>query len=1634
MKILKKVCVVFVISMLLIPYIFDISVSMANTTSEVIVENEKSTNLDEVSFDVYFKENTNKVYSSENSIKNGGKLYISVSLKDSGWISDGKVEFKNANFKISENEENKNQFVKNVENNVVYLNNISYGQDVEIELQVNFEKNSTISEEYINKETEVAFSANYMIDDNEAEAVNGSKKITNIWKEAVAVGTNLEITKTFSLNSGFLIESTLNTIINDDILPRKNESIEITAPSIDNIFPDSVYVVLNGEKIQEENVSYDKETGKIIIENQTEKIEDKLEWLSPNNEYRIVYRYLNNIDYIGKDINITGNINTELLSGEKIQNNINNNFILEEKGRVINVSSNVTESIYKGYLYANSKFDTNYNENTKIEISNIEELDSIEINFERASFSNDLTNQTVNNVVYYTSSKINKEQLLNIIGEEGFLDVYDENNESITRVTKDTQEDENGDIILNYINPQNNIRMVLSKPISEGNLEIKNEKIIKGNTGFTREQLRTITKIKNIVSVQGISVERVENTVNILETEYQVNTQISNNELSTIEQNKNIDIIGVLRTDSNKYNLYENPSIQIIFPVEVTDVNVNSINLLYGEELKIIDAHKERNEAGNIVVVINLEGKQTDYQINEITQGANIVVNCDITLDEKATNKDEKINYIVSQGEDVIQSEIGIVYKAPKEVTSVDKVVGYAQDEETKTVMGKGATVKLGVNEEEKVVTFENSIMNYNETAIENVSILGKMPLRDVNEAAENDNSSYARNVEDTQEIGLTLEQPLQINNTNAQIYYSTNENATKDLAETNNAWTENPDGAKSYLVVLPNGMQTKEILDISFQAEVPENLNYNKTSQYDYDVYYTLNGEEKSYSIEPVVFTTGEGPDVEVDLSSSQSESIYQEQMIDFTAKVTNTGDEVAENIILTANIPEGANYVVFSQTNSMTDLEEKTDRQISWNIESLEPGKTYEQKYTVIAKKNEDIQNLTFNTIATVEGFEKIFESNQLNFEVKEAAISVRKESSAVEESYIYNGVGIEYGIIVKNITDQPINNITIEDVIPEGLDFQNSYYIDEAYNEELEQTYEIRVENPNGYDEATRKVTWNIDTLEPNEEERVIVATLINSEEETQSYINTAYAITEDGNRIPSNSTANTKVTPKVSIEKSSSVENMYIKENQEFEYYIKVKNEGKTSANIILTDTFADGIITKELIYDINGANEQTQELYNNRIASVTTTIPVGGTLNVVIKVQADILEDGEQEREIVNFAEVEGTAIEKQKSNEVIHIIEYDPSLHPEEPDEPDEPDETDTPHNPYNPYDPDNPQDPGDDEQKYRLSGIAWLDKNENGIREENEARISQIFVQLLNAETNQFMQDEQGGILTVVTDVNGNYTFENLPSGKYIVIFVYDTLNYKTTIYHEEGVSALVNSDAIDKKVTYQSAEQIRGVTDIITIEDVSISNIDIGLVERAKFDLSLTKDINQITVTIGKSSSIYRGNAGVINKIEVDGKKLNQTTIQIDYVIKVRNEGDIAGYAKEVWDYMPEQLTFNAQLNSNWREQEGKLISTELENTLIQPGEEKEIHLILTKNMQEDDVGTMVNTAEIGSDYNERGASDVNSTAGNNNNEENDLGIATLIIGIKTGRTILYIGLTIGVILVIGLGVYLIKKKVIG
>ena len=100
---------------------------------------------------------------------------------------------------------------------------------------------------------------------------------------------------------------------------------------------------------------------------------------------------------------------------------------------------------------------------------------------------------------------------------------------------------------------------------------------------------------------------------------------------------------------------------------------------------------------------------------------------------------------------------------------------------------------------------------------------------------------------------------------------------------------------------------------------------------------------------------------------------------------------------------------------------------------------------------------------------------------------------------------------------------------------------------------------------------------------------------------------------------------------------------------------------------------------------------------------------------------------------------------------------------------------------------------------------------------------------------------------------------------------------------------------------------------------------------------------------------------------------------------------------------------------------------------NTIINPGEAKELTLTLTKKMTDENTGLVNNIAEIYEDYNEFGYTDYNSKPANNAQDENDLDYVNLIITVKTGEVVLYITIILISIAIIANGAYVINKKVL-
>ena len=204
-------------------------------------------------------------------------------------------------------------------------------------------------------------------------------------------------------------------------------------------------------------------------------------------------------------------------------------------------------------------------------------------------------------------------------------------------------------------------------------------------------------------------------------------------------------------------------------------------------------------------------------------------------------------------------------------------------------------------------------------------------------------------------------------------------------------------------------------------------------------------------------------------------------------------------------------------------------------------------------------------------------------------------------------------------------------------------------------------------------------------------------------------------------------------------------------------------------------------------------------------------------------------------------------------------------------------------------------------------------------------------------------------------------------------------------------------------------------------------MSNIDLGLTTKGIFDLELDKSITKVQTADGKNTKSTDLEKDKITKIDVDGKRADSTNAVIEYTITITNKGNVPGYAKKVVDYIPEQLEFSSNLNKDWYMSGDVAVNTSLENEIINPGESKELKLILTKKVGEDVIDTITNKAEITESYNDQGLLDETS------NEDQERSSANVIVGIKTGGPVTYITLTLAIFAIIGCGAYLINKKVL-
>ncbi len=220
---------------------------------------------------------------------------------------------------------------------------------------------------------------------------------------------------------------------------------------------------------------------------------------------------------------------------------------------------------------------------------------------------------------------------------------------------------------------------------------------------------------------------------------------------------------------------------------------------------------------------------------------------------------------------------------------------------------------------------------------------------------------------------------------------------------------------------------------------------------------------------------------------------------------------------------------------------------------------------------------------------------------------------------------------------------------------------------------------------------------------------------------------------------------------------------------------------------------------------------------------------------------------------------------------------------------------------------------------------------------------------------------------------------------------------------------------------------------------------DLDKEFVKVKYFDLALKKWVSRAIVTNqdGSQNIIETGHTGDEDpeppaKVDLGRQDINKVTVKFEFQIKITNEGEIAGYATEVTDYIPEGLKFIQEDNPLWYPREPlngreRVGTTQLADTLLQPGESATISILLTWINDPNNMGLKTNIAEISQDDNDSDTPDIDSTPGNFKDGEDDIDDAPVMLTVALGDTQIYIGLGFVVVAMLTGGIWAIKRYVL-
>lgn len=1528
-------------------------------------------------------------------------LHLSIAVKE-GNLKNVNLDLSNCNFKLKDESG---------------IDQINAGETKELDFKIVARNDDQFKLDLLNMESKIKLTGTYS-NDNKTEEVNKEKTVSVKWnaqelynmddetRKATKVLENEIITnKTYTIDGEEkrVVQVKIKSGIKDNIYPI--EKTQITANPLESGKMEEGKFVdeneLKAEKVEvaaystmatngkdgsinfgtaEENKlgswQYDSESGKITITVNNSKDENNCVAWAKNavDEFVVTYIYneesVKNVDMI----ETTVESNLKLYVDENGLNKTSYKTTNAKEDMLLELDIQAPESLSKRNIQKGESFAEAWTlniSNTQIggNILAVSEIDKLNIS----------DSEDIKPVTHYNATYINKEDFINILGENGEIVILNmATGEELGKITKESTIENNDKILgISYSENASQIGVQISKPVKAGKLSIASRKTL--NISSVEEYVSKIDKIDSLTinAIAGIqkageedfiySTETISKQISLVSpksnAELGINLGKDKETLPVGEENK-VDFTVTLHTSKETDKLFNNPTVQIELPEQVKEAsiveNTEGISNANGLELNGITIN-------NNIIEVKLTGNQGEY-VDYNGQDTTITFSANLKTPELQPTTTGDIKLTVVNGEEKIEDSKQVTFSAEKGIILANSISNYNGEEPEILAIKENSKTGLLSEEKSAIAQVKGTIINNTEKDVENIVVVG-------NFAGE----------------GSTITPILkeQIAVENATVEYS----ADGQTWEAYNA--EKASTYKNYKITFAK-LADKSITTFTYKIEIPENLGANKSM----NSTYAIKIEDKAQKAATITLETPQKIEIEVS-AKAISDTIYEEQEVTFTVDVTNKSNVTAKNVSLEASLPEELE-LVSKPENFDIEAGKTVTKTITSKVKAL-PEETKQKDITTTIK-------------AIPNGKEDQAKTVEVKNVVKQALIKATIEDAYSDGAeFIYEGGQLGYKTTITNVSDETLTNVVITSKLPEGTKLNTKeigvYKYEATEDPDMMKVEKIDIDIKES--EKNGSIIYIIPKLEKGQTINIEIKMRADKLDKNVYEKEISYNEVISINEMEDYTLRKDDIVIKPNYEISFSSENLtdssrntYVNPGDEISYTLNIKNKTRFTQDIEIN------------ISEITGLKQLTK---------VEEAISIGNSYAIKKEIKPEetyrldikgIANDAKEEDSIINFKAIISQIIQDREGiSETREIVlkeettEY--RIKGTKTDEPDKP------------VDPDKPDTPTD--KTYSISGTAWLDENEDGIKDEKEKLLKGILVKIKQINKDnvaEYLKGEDGKEITAITDNDGKYEFKELKAGKYIIEFEYNTKTYKLT--------PVTNKDSVPTAPTTSEGTTVK--TDTLDVINENIENINIGLVLNSKFDLELNKYITKVTVQNNSGTTEYNYNNGQLAKVEIKAKQMASSTVLVEYQIEVKNNGAVPGTATVIADYLPKGLKFNSEMNTNWYQgTDGNLYTEELKDIMLEPGESKQVKLVLTKAMTSNSTGTFTNAAEIYEDKNDFGLVDTNSTPANKEQKENDYSTAELIISTATGSPMMYIGIIIISMLILGGGIYLINKKVI-